>query len=48
MLQVRALTKTFGSTTALKAVNLDVAQGEIDLPPFAVPVIRQESGVEGY
>jgi hypothetical protein len=20
----------------------------LDLPPFAVPVIRQESGVEGY
>lgn len=29
MLQVRALTKTFGSTTALKAVNLDVTQGEM-------------------
>lgn len=29
MLQVRVLTKTYGSTTALKAVNLDVAQGEM-------------------
>ncbi|MFN5163923.1 MAG: phosphonate ABC transporter ATP-binding protein [Pseudomonadota bacterium] len=29
MLQVRALTKTFGSTTALNAVNLDVARGEM-------------------
>ena len=29
MLQVRALTKTFGSTAALKAVNLSVAKGEM-------------------
>jgi phosphonate transport system ATP-binding protein len=29
MLQVRALTKTFGSNHALRSVNLDVAQGEM-------------------
>jgi hypothetical protein len=36
-----------GSVLGLMSAELSLF-GFDDLPPFAVPVIRQESGVEGY